>query len=79
MTGVAASIASLVALALGIASFPIAMVYAGLGDLDQTFAWFEKSVDDRSINSGIMGPTFEDLRADPRFDGIKERLGLDAR
>jgi hypothetical protein len=67
VTGIAASTASLVALALGIAAFPIAMLYAGLGDLDQTFAWLEKSVDDRSINSGIVGPTFQDLRADPRF------------
>jgi hypothetical protein len=67
VTGIAASTASLVALALGIAAIPIAMLYAGLGDLDQTFAWLEKSVDDRSINSGIVGPTFQDLRADPRF------------
>jgi hypothetical protein len=54
-------------------------VHAGLGDFDQAFAWLDKSVDDRSIGSLIMGPTFEDLHRDPRFQKLKERLGLQKR
>lgn len=40
----------------GVGAFHIAIVYAGLGDLDETFAWLDKSIDDRSIVSYIMGP-----------------------
>jgi len=29
----------------GVGAFHIAMVYAGFGDLDQTFAWLNKSID----------------------------------
>jgi serine/threonine-protein kinase len=57
-------------------AFEIAMVYAGLGDRDQAFAWFDKSIDDYSISSMIMGPTFEDLHRDPRFAHLRARLGL---
>jgi serine/threonine-protein kinase len=60
----------------GVGAFHIAMVYAGFGDLDQTFAWLNKSIDDRSIVSFIMGPTFEELRSDPRFNLLRRRLGL---
>ncbi len=57
-------------------AFQIAIVHAGLGDLDQTFAWLDKAIDDRSINSFIMGPTFDDLHRDPRFDQFRARLKL---
>ena len=60
----------------GVGAFQVATVYAGLGNLDQAFAWLDKSVDDRSINSGIMGPIFEDLQGDPRFERLRKRLGL---
>src|SRR5687768_6682168 len=60
----------------GVGAFQVAMVHAGLGDLDQTFAWLDKSVDDGSISNIIMGPTFIELRRDPRFQKLIERLGL---
>jgi TolB-like protein len=60
----------------GVGAFQIAVVYAGLGDFDQAFAWLDKSIDDRSIGSVIMGPTFEDLQGDPRFERLRRRLGL---
>ena len=63
----------------GIGAFQVAMAHAGLGDLDQAFAWFGKSVEDRSISSVIMGPTFEDLHRDPRFDRLTAQLGLQKR
>jgi TolB-like protein/tetratricopeptide (TPR) repeat protein len=63
----------------GSGAFQIAMVNAGLGDFDQAFEWLNKSVDDRSISSMIMGPTFDDLHRDPRFQLLKTRLGTQGR
>jgi hypothetical protein len=61
----------------GIGAFHIAMIHAGFGNRDETFAWLDKSIDDRSIVSFIMGPTFEDLHTDPRFKELRRRLGLE--
>jgi hypothetical protein len=44
--------------------------------VDRAFAWFNQSVDDRSISDMIMTPTFEDLRTDIRFKKLEERLGI---
>lgn len=60
----------------GLGAFQVAMVYTGMGDLDQAFAWLNKSVDDRSISSMVMGPVFDVLHRDPRFQDFKGRLGL---
>jgi serine/threonine-protein kinase len=60
----------------GVGAFEVAVVYAGLGDFDQAFSWFDRSVDDRSLKEDIMEPTFEDLRKDPRFERLARRLGL---
>ncbi len=57
-------------------AFYVAIVYAGLGDLDRAFAWLDKAFDDGSFRLEIMDPTFDDLRADPRFAGVRKRLGL---
>ncbi|CAN5829936.1 serine/threonine-protein kinase [soil metagenome] len=59
-----------------VGAFEIAVVYAGLGDFDQAFGWLDRSVDDKSLDNGIMEPTFEDLRQDPRFERLARRLGL---
>jgi hypothetical protein len=39
----------------------------------------DKSIDDRSISSMIMGHTFDDLHGDQRFQKLNERLGLSGR
>jgi serine/threonine-protein kinase len=62
----------------GVGAFHIAIVHAGFGDRDETFAWLDKSIDDRSIGSFIMGPTFEELHNDPRFAKLRRRLGFDS-
>ncbi len=59
-----------------VGAFEVAVVYAGLGDLDQAIAWLDKSIDDQSLRVQIMEPTFENLRRDPRFELLKARLGL---
>jgi tetratricopeptide (TPR) repeat protein len=53
----------------------IAEVYVGLRDYDRAFLWIERSFDDYSLRPSIMGPMFADLRADPRFDRVRRRLG----
>jgi tetratricopeptide (TPR) repeat protein len=57
-------------------AYYVAAVYAGLHDFDQAFSWLEKSFTDRSTHFTLMDPTFDDLRADPRFAHIRARLGL---
>jgi len=55
----------------------IAEVYAGLGDRERAFVWLERSIDDHSLKPEIMGPLFEELRADARFEHLRQRLGID--
>lgn len=57
-------------------AFHVAIVYAGLGENDQAFAWLDKSVDDRSLAFQWMHTIVARLRRDPRFEKIRERAGL---
>ncbi|HKY44878.1 MAG TPA: winged helix-turn-helix domain-containing protein [Pyrinomonadaceae bacterium] len=57
----------------------LAMIYAGLGDKDQTFAWLEESYRERSrpLASGInVNPMWDGIRSDPRFENLRRRMGL---
>ncbi len=59
----------------------VGIVYAGLGDTDQAFAWLNRGVDDGSLglvppNAMVLEPVFEELHRDPRFKLLKRRLGL---
>lgn len=60
-------------------SFGIAVVYTGLRDYDQAFAWLDKAVDENEVTRDLMLPVFDDLHRDPRFDRLKNRLGIDGR
>jgi serine/threonine-protein kinase len=60
----------------GVGAFEVAIVYAGLGELDQAFAWLDSSVEDYSLKVQIMSPTFDALHRDPRFERFSRRLGL---
>ena len=57
-------------------AFEVAEIYAGFGDRDQAYYWLEQSLDDLSMSPAIAGPLFDDLRADPRYDRVRRRLGL---
>jgi len=57
-------------------AFGVAVVHAGFGDRDSAFVWLEKAIDDRSLRYNIMEPAFEALRRDPRFDRLRQRLGI---
>lgn len=56
--------------------FDITEVYIALGDYDRAFVWLDRSFDDYSLGSAIMGPLFARFRADPRFDRVRRRLGV---
>jgi len=58
--------------------YGVALVYAGLGDKDQAFAWLNKAVAGRShwlvwLN---RDPRWDRIRSDPRFDDLQKRVGL---
>jgi tetratricopeptide (TPR) repeat protein len=62
-----------------VAPYNVAIVYAGLGATAQTFAWLERAFDQRSYYLPTYFPNDErldNLHADPRFTGLKRRLGL---
>jgi serine/threonine-protein kinase len=58
--------------------YNFAIIYLGLGKLDETFEWFEKAFEERS---GFMPflkvePIIDSLRSDPRFQDLVKRIGL---
>jgi serine/threonine-protein kinase len=60
-------------------AFEVAVVHAGLGDRDRAFEWLDRSIEDLSLSENIMLPLFDDLHADPRFERLRGRLGLQNR
>lgn len=61
-----------------ISPFDIAVIYAGLGDRDEAFAWLEKAYDERTrtMLSLKVNPRLDPLRADPRFADLMRRVGV---
>jgi serine/threonine-protein kinase len=55
-----------------------AMLYIGLGDNDKAFEWVEKACDnhDTVVCYLAVGPTYDPLRSDPRFQAMLKRIGL---
>ena len=59
-------------------SYEIAVIHAGLGDKDETFAWLQKAYDDRDSSWLVdlnVDPRFEPLRSDARFVELVRRIG----
>jgi tetratricopeptide (TPR) repeat protein len=56
----------------------IAIAKLGLGEIDESFVWLEKSVEDRSwwLAWLKVDPLFDRARSDPRFDPLMARIGL---
>jgi serine/threonine protein kinase/tetratricopeptide (TPR) repeat protein len=56
----------------------IALVYAGLGEKDQAFAWLEKAYEERAFRMQFIKvePKWDSLRSDPRFADLLRRIGL---
>jgi tetratricopeptide (TPR) repeat protein len=56
----------------------VALVYAGLGENDQAFAWLEKGYEERAFQMQWLNvePRWNSLHSDPRFAALKRRMGL---
>jgi len=54
-----------------------AAIYAGLGETDRALDWLEKASEERSDHFIFIGlePTFDSLRAQPRFQALLRRVG----
>jgi serine/threonine-protein kinase len=58
--------------------YDTAVIYAGLGEKDQAFDWLQRACDEREPLLVLLKvwPTFDSLRADPRFANLIRRVGL---
>jgi tetratricopeptide (TPR) repeat protein len=59
-------------------AYNFAIIYAGLGDFDSSFRWFEQA---RKERSGFLPflkvePVVDRLRSDVRFDDLLRKIGL---
>jgi len=61
-----------------VASYWIAMIYAGLDEKDEAFAWLEKAYQERSwwLVWIKMDPQVDSLRSDARFTDLMRRVGF---
>jgi tetratricopeptide (TPR) repeat protein len=59
-------------------AYGIALIYAGLGEKDQAFAWLEKAYEEHSFKMAWLKvePRWDSLRSDPRFADLLRRIGL---
>jgi eukaryotic-like serine/threonine-protein kinase len=58
--------------------FTFAVVYLGLGDEDQAFAWLEKTYNERDLidlSTLRADPIWDPVRSDRRFAGLLRRIG----
>ncbi len=56
-----------------------AMLYAGVGEKEETFAWFEKVFEERAPWGAISlkgSPLFDNFRSDPRFADLLRRANF---
>jgi TolB-like protein/DNA-binding winged helix-turn-helix (wHTH) protein/Tfp pilus assembly protein PilF len=58
------------------ANASIALIYVGLGDLDQAMRWLNNAYDARFNPSILIRPGFDPLRSDARFRDLRHRIGL---
>jgi tetratricopeptide (TPR) repeat protein len=61
-----------------VSPYPMATVYAALGDNERAFEWLEKVYQERSYYVVWLNidPIFDDIRSDWRFQDLLHRIGL---
>jgi tetratricopeptide (TPR) repeat protein len=61
-----------------VSPYAIATVFAGLGDRDAAFRWFDDALKerDRMLVQVLVHPRLDPLRGDPRFEPLLEAVGL---
>ena len=62
----------------GVGRYEIALVYAGLNEKDQAFAWLDKALasHDKGLTYLKIDPCLDPLRSDPRFHDLLRHVGL---
>ncbi len=62
-----------------VSSFWIALIYITLGEIDKSFAWFEKAYEERDGNMiyFTVVPVFGPVKADPRYKKLLLKMGHD--
>jgi tetratricopeptide (TPR) repeat protein len=55
-----------------------AAIYCGLGDTEQALLHLERALEahDTSLPVNLLNPEFDTLRNEPRFQGLRQRLGV---
>ena len=58
--------------------YNFALIYAGLGDKDQAFAWLDKAYEEHSQQLSLLksNPLFDSLRSDPRYTELLRKVNL---
>jgi tetratricopeptide (TPR) repeat protein len=62
-----------------VSAYWIAVVYAGLGENDQAWEWFERAYEERASflsHDFKTDPRLDGLRSDPRYQDLQKRMGL---
>jgi TolB-like protein/Flp pilus assembly protein TadD len=61
-----------------VAPYPMATLYASLGEKERAFEWLEKVYQERSYYVVFLNidPVLDSLRSDPRFSDLLRRIGL---
>jgi len=56
----------------------IGLSYVTLGEYDEAFDWFNKSIEKRedALSSLLVDPKLDSIRDDPRFNELVEKIGL---
>jgi TolB-like protein/Tfp pilus assembly protein PilF len=59
-------------------TFEITEVHSFRGEIDEAFEWVNRAIDrrDRGLRHLMNSPYIDNMREDPRFDGVLARLGL---
>ncbi len=63
-----------------VSPYNIALIFAGLEDREQTFAWLDKAVEGRFqwVKNMHVDPRLDGFHDDPRFQALLRRVGLPA-
>jgi eukaryotic-like serine/threonine-protein kinase len=61
-----------------VSPYNFAIIYTGLGDKDQAFAWLAKAIEERAqlLSHFKSRPMFDPLRSDPRYAELLRKMNL---
>jgi len=63
-----------------VSPYAFALVYTGIGNKDQAFAWLHKAYEERASTLPFLNtnPTLATLRSDSRFYALLQRMNLES-